>query len=101
MVFNGHKLDVTGTITNYGSIHVDTGTLNNAATTGTTTVGNGSSLYLGLGGTGGTISNTGGSALTFATNIYGYGSISGISIHSFVVSGGVDASLGRRDRRKR
>jgi len=95
MLFNGHKLDVTGTITNYGSIHVDAGTLNNAATSGTTTVGNSNFLYL----TGGSITNTGGSTLVLGTNISGYGSVSGVAsqTYAFIANGGtltVDGGAG-------
>ena len=86
LLFNGHKLDVTGTVTNYGSIHVDAGTLNNAATTGTTTVSNSNFLYL----TGGSITNTGGSNFVFGTNISGYGSVSGITSETYgiIANGG-------------
>jgi fibronectin-binding autotransporter adhesin len=86
LVFNGHKLDVTGTITNYGSIHVDAGTLNNAATSGTTLVGNSNFLYL----TGGSITNAGGSTLVLGTNISGYGSVAGVTsqTYAFIANGG-------------
>ncbi len=91
LLFNGNKLDVTGTVTNFGSIHVDAGVLNNASTSATTAVSNGSQLYL----AGGSITNTGGSAYTFATNVQGYGSVSGITGFTgpgFTANGGTVAT---------
>jgi hypothetical protein len=71
MNFNGHTLNVGGSITNYGNVQVDTGTLNNPGASAAT-IANGNFVYL----TGGQITSTGGGNITFATNIRGTGTIS-------------------------
>lgn len=72
MYFNGHKLDVNGTVGNYGSVHVDSGTLNNPGAA-LATIGNGNFIYL----AGGSITGAPGSnGFAFATNLRGYGTIS-------------------------
>ena len=76
MKFNGYKLDVTGTVTNFASsglgVDVGTGTLNNPGTA-VTTIGNGNTITL----AGGSITGAAGSeGFKFATNLKGYGTIS-------------------------
>jgi hypothetical protein len=76
MKFNGHKLDVTGSVTNFASsgngVVVGTGTLNNPGTA-VTTISNGNFINL----AGGYITGASGSeGFKFATNLKGYGTIS-------------------------
>jgi hypothetical protein len=95
MKFNGYKLDVTGTVTNFASsgngVVVGNGTLNNPGTT-LTTIGNGNTITLAGGSITGTANSSG---FAFGTNLRGYGSISTpvtiLANGSLAVSGGTMA----------
>ena len=87
MSFNGYKLDVTGSMLNFGTVTVDTGTLNNPGAT-VATIKNGNTISLG----GGSITNAGGGGLSFATNIRGFGTIS--SPLTITANGGMSAQGG-------
>lgn len=91
MNFNGHKLDVTGSVVNFASVdkgvNVGSGTLNNPGAAATT-ISNGNTMTF----AGGSITSTGGGAFNFATNLRGYANISApVNIQSngsMLVSGG-------------
>jgi hypothetical protein len=70
MLFNGHKLDIIGSVTNYGNVNVGTGTLNNPGA-GNATITNGNYITL----AGGSITSTGGGNFIIGSQITGYGSI--------------------------
>jgi hypothetical protein len=71
MYFNGYKIDATGSIGNYGSVHVDAGTLNNPGAAATT-ISNGNFVYL----AGGTVASSGGGGFSLGSNLRGYGTVS-------------------------
>jgi hypothetical protein len=90
--FNGYKLDVTGTVTNFASsglgVNVGTGTLNNPGLA-LTTISNGNTMTL----AGGHITGALGSAgFSFGTNIKGYGTFE--TPVTFTANGGLQVSGG-------
>ncbi len=91
MYFNGYKLDVTGSVGNFGAnsggVNVGTGTLNNPGGT-LTTISNGNTITL----AGGSITSTGVGGFSMATNIRGFGTVS--TPMTITANGGMSASGG-------